>query len=518
MSEKQKEKTGVHEGRDERQAAPAVRITKGGKGMKKIIALLIVFVLAAASSALTETKINIPRELSKVSTECIGCHKDTTVNIYQQWGYSKHFRANVGCYECHEAQKGDADAFEHEGKLISIIVSPKDCAKCHEKETDEFINSHHSKAGRIMGSLDNTLAEVVEGNRAMKTEGFPGGISAAAVNGCWQCHGSVVEVNKGGKLDPATWPNTGMGRVNPDGSEGSCTACHQRHEFSVAQARQPENCGRCHMGPDHPQIEIYNESKHGINYHANRERMNLDSAKWVVGEDYFAAPTCATCHMSATADMPVTHNVGLRIKWNNRPPLIKLAHETDKKWGLASAAITGDMRKENMKKVCDSCHNENFVEAFYLQYEGQLELYNEKWAKPGSALYGKATDVIKAVRGKEYAKFSQKIDYTWFELWHHEGRRVRHAASMQAPDYVQWHGNYDLAKNWYSEYVPELREIVEMGKHSGNKNAEKLAAELDDMLTKVMNDANHKWSIGKEDAAAVEERHKRQKEFQERYK
>ena len=26
--------------------------------------------------------------------------------------------------------------------------------------------------------------------------------------------------------DPATWPNTGIGRINPDGSEGSCTACH----------------------------------------------------------------------------------------------------------------------------------------------------------------------------------------------------------------------------------------------------------------------------------------------------
>ena len=63
--------------------------------------------------------------------------------------------------------------------------------------------------------------------------------------------------------------------------------------------------------------------------------------------------------------------------------------------------------------------------------------------------------------GKKYAKFAQKIDYTWFELWHHEGRRVRHAASMQAPDYTQWHGNYDLARNFYGEYVPELRELIE---------------------------------------------------------
>ncbi len=459
----------------------------------------------------------IPADLSVETQRCIGCHAALNVNIYQQWGYSRHFTAKIGCYECHQAKKGEPDAFEHNGALIAVIVSPKDCSRCHVKEVDEFENSHHSKAGRIMGSLDNVLAEVIEGNKGMKTEAFPGGISAAAVNGCWQCHGSVVKVNKNGKLDPATWPNTGMGRVNPDGSEGSCSACHQRHEFSVAQVRQPENCGKCHMGPDHPQIELYQESKHGINFYANKERMNLQSSKWVVGEDYSVAPTCATCHMSATKDMPVTHNVGLRIKYNNRPPLVKQAHETDAAWGLPSAKITGDMRKDNMIKVCVACHNRNFVDAFYTQYEAQLQLYNEKWAKPGLALYNKATEVLKAVKGSSYAMYSQMIDYTWFELWHHEGRRVRHAASMQAPDYTQWHGNYDLARNFYGQYVPELRTVIAEGK-AGDANSQKLAGELDALLSKVLNSEDHSWSIGKEDPAVKAERDQRRQEFQERYK
>ena len=155
----------------------------------------------------------------------------------------------------------------------------------------EFNDSHHAKGARILGSLDNTLAEVVEGNSAFKTAAFPQGVSAAAVNGCWQCHGSEVKVLANGRLDPATWPNTGIGRINPDGSEGSCTACHSRHAFSAAQARTPDTCGKCHMGPDHPQIEIYNESKHGIAYRANLAKMAMDNAKWIVGEDYSAAPT-----------------------------------------------------------------------------------------------------------------------------------------------------------------------------------------------------------------------------------
>jgi len=487
--------------------------------MKKLLFLFITACfLFAVTNALAVTKINLPKEISKTTQECIVCHKETSVNIYQEWGRSKHFRANVGCYECHEAQKGDPDAIEHEGVFVSIIVSPKDCARCHEKEVDEFVNSHHSKAGRIMGSLDNTLAEVVEGNRGMKTEGFPDGVSAAAVNGCWQCHGSIVKVNKDGTLDPATWPNTGMGRVNPDGTEGSCTACHQRHAFSVEQVRNPENCGKCHQGPDHPQAEIYALSKHGINFTANKDRMNLDSEKWVVGEDYFAAPTCATCHMSATPDMPVTHNVGLRIKWNNRPPRIKQAHETDKKWGLDSANITGDMRKANMVKVCVNCHSESYVEGFYQQYEAQLQLYDQKWAEPGEKLYMKASAVLKAVKGNEYAKFAQKIDYTWFELWHHEGRIVRHAASMQGADYTQWHGNYELAKHWNSYYLPEIREVIEMGKHSNNPEADSLAVDLEKLLEEIINNEDHRWSIGKEDPQAKAERQKRSKEFLDKYK
>jgi hypothetical protein len=487
--------------------------------VKKVLLLAVAACfLLAGTSAFAVTKINIPKELSKTSKECVECHKEMNVNIYQQWGKSKHFRSNVGCYECHEAQSGDVDAINHEGYFISIIVSPKDCGKCHEKETDEFLNSHHSKAGRIMGSLDNVLAEVVEGNRGMKTEGFPDGVSAAAVNGCWQCHGSIVKVIEDGRLDPATWPNTGMGRVNPDGTEGSCTACHQRHQFSVAQVRQPENCGKCHQGPDHPQLEIYILSKHGINYTANKEDMNLDSSKWVVGEDYFAAPTCATCHMSATPDMPVTHNVGLRIKWNNRPPRIKQAHETDKKWGLDSAKVTGDMRKANMVQVCIACHNDNFVEGFYKQYEAQLQLYDQKWAEPGEKLYKKATEVLKAVNGKSYAKFAQSIDYTWFELWHHEGRIVRHAASMQGPDYTQWHGNYELAKHWYGKYIPEVKKVIKMGKNSENVKANELAVDLEQLLEEVTNNDDHKWSIGKEDPAAKAERMKRQDEFKARYK
>lgn len=116
-----------------------------------------------------------------------------------------------------------------------------------------------------------------------------------------------------------------MGRLNPDGSRGSCHTCHSRHAFQAKLSRAPESCGKCHMGPDHPQIEIYSESKHGIAFYANRERMALDKqGDWVLGRDYSAAPTCATCHISSYMTpqgirVANSHDVGERISWTLRP-------------------------------------------------------------------------------------------------------------------------------------------------------------------------------------------------------
>ena len=171
---------------------------------------------------------------------------------------------------------------------------------------------------------------------AEKAAGMPGNI-ADAVNGCWQCHGTsssssatpkgdIVREGKENKpvIAADTWPNSGIGRLNPDGSKGSCNACHSRHSFEAKLARAPENCGKCHMGPDHPQIEIYNESKHGIAFYANRDKMALDKDSWVLGKDYSAAPTCATCHISSymTPEGVAkgnSHDVGERISWTLRP-------------------------------------------------------------------------------------------------------------------------------------------------------------------------------------------------------
>ncbi len=453
---------------------------------------------------------NLP-ELSEQSQMCVACHQNTSHAVVQQWGASRHFRANVGCYECHQAHPNESDSFMHYNQRISVIVSPKDCGRCHEREVKEFASSHHAQAAKILGSLDNVLAEVVEGSLHFKTEAFPNGVSAAAVNGCWQCHGSEVKVLAEGKLDPATWPNTGIGRLNPDGSRGSCAACHSRHKFSVEQARNPENCGKCHMGPDHPQMEIYEESKHGIAFHANKDEMNLDNDKWVVGQDYNAAPTCATCHMSATARQGVTHDVGERISWNNRPAKSVRPEVSDAKMGLPGASLKWEERRKRMTDVCISCHSATYTENFYLQYDALIEEYHKKYADPGLKLIALAKPLLKP------ANFSNKLDFIWFELWHHEGRRARHAASMQGPDYTHWHGTYEIAKHWYTEFVPELEELIDDGKASGDPEKVKAAEALAAALDEILNGEEHRWYLDKMSPEERAERAKRADEFKKRY-
>jgi len=406
------------------------------------------------------------KNLSRESAECVSCHREKTPGIYQMWGDSKH---------CHKADPSDKDAIKHKDHIISIIVSPKDCGQCHEKAAAEFDASHHSTAGNILGSLDNVLAEVVQGAPLLN------GTSPVVTLGCAGCHGSIVRVESDGSLDPSTWPNTGIGRINPDGSKGACSACHLRHTFDVAQARQPENCGRCHLGPDHPQKEIYEESIHGINYRAHKDKMNLESDKWIVGEDYSAAPTCATCHMSATKDLPITHDIGARISWDLRSPI---STKIDAKAIKAGKKVKPWLeRRKDMKNVCTSCHGRNMIDNFYMQLDAAVELYNEKYAKPGMKLM----KLMKAEGLLTDTKFDEEVEWTWFFLWHHEGRRARHGAAMQAPDYVQWEGFYEMAHRFYMEMVPQIREIIEKAEKDGkHESAKRVQAALDEVLNSEM--------------------------------
>jgi nitrate/TMAO reductase-like tetraheme cytochrome c subunit len=444
---------------------------------------LIAFLLAASAGAAVLAAAGPAAPAGSESAACAACHERQTPVIVSQWAGSGHARNDVGCFECHRAEPGEPDAFTHEGRLIATIITPKDCGACHDAETAEFDQSHHSKAAQFIGSLDNVLGEVIEG-------------PIMAANGCWQCHGSTVALLKDSAgaarkdaagrplLDPTTWPNTGIGRVNLDGSRGACSACHSRHAFTKAMARQPEVCGKCHMGPDHPQIEIYEESKHGIAFRTQIGRMNLESDSWVLGKDYSAAPTCATCHMSATPKQPVTHDVGARISWTLRPVISKKLENWEK-------------RRAAMKDTCNNCHGPAFVDAFYTSFDAAVEMYNDKFGRP-------AQDVMNALRARGKltpTPFDEELEWSFYRLWHHEGRRARMGVSMQGPDYTQWHGFFEVAERFYFDFLPKAEEAA----HGD--------AEVVKVIQAILDSPEHAWKKG----MSPEERKKIDQFYKERY-
>jgi hypothetical protein len=473
------------------------------------------------------------------SRACVECHTKVSAGIIDHWQGSTHAVKGVGCVECHQAEAGDVDGFTHYGELIATVVTPRDCSRCHPKESQEFEHSHHAAGGNILASLDNFLAETVEGSRTpfnphSKTPGRDveqvNGM-ASAILGCLQCHGSkvglktsdggmvtvddlkpgpdgkptnsaaVAKILKGPNQQPeyhaATWPNTGIGRINLDGSLGSCSACHSRHDFSPRRARQPENCGKCHLGPDHPQKEIYEESKHGVAYRDLREKMNLDAQTWILGQDYAAAPTCATCHMSGHTRNggKVTHDPGERISWTNRPP-VSLVMDTDAKGNAnkesdptkreALVVHTWQEKRQQMKLVCTHCHTENYVNAFYQQYDDFIVNYNEKFAKPGQAIIAR----LRETKLITPAEFDEEIEWTWFYHWHHEGRRARDGASMMAPDYAHWHGMYEVADRFYQKLIPQAREVAEHAARDGREDAAKSVIQL---IDQILDRPEHQW-------------------------
>ena len=471
---------------------------------------LLAFFVAAPLYGATKVSMDVSNERNvQMNVKCVNCHLKENNSLVQQWRHSPHAAGKdgqVGCYNCHAADEGDITGYEHEGAFIKTVLSPKDCSYCHEREFKEQQASHHASAGQILASLDNVLGEVI---CSMEDK-------ADAATGCWQCHGSNLAVLKddGGKplklasgavmFDPMTYPNSGMGRLNPDGYAGTCNACHAKHSFRASMARQPENCGKCHLGPDHPQIEVYNESKHGITYHSAMKGpgfngMNIMKAgQWVLGKDYYFAPTCSTCHMGAFVkpnggEAQNTHNVGDRISWTLRPKIssklnravfadgtekdipgdippqpgsmIKYLEfkQVDGVWKKvpvekeAIEVISWEQRRDNMKGVCSQCHGDQKVDNFYKQFDALVVTYNEKFAKPAQALYKMAGE-DGLIHG---STFHTELGWHWWELWHHEGRRARHGAAMMGPDYTHWHGMYDVAHNFYYKFLPELMHLAE---------------------------------------------------------
>ena len=352
--------------------------------------------------------------LVEASGKCAECHRHGTPAIIDQYERSKHAAQGVNCLDCHRAIDGQP-AQDHNGFTIAKTLTAKNCAQCHAGEYDQFTRSRHAGPAwaAVNGTAGFSAAQIASGERW-----HPGWVNrpandiatlegnAATASGCNACHA--------------------IGKPNADGSFGTCTNCHARHSTSVELARLPSTCGQCHMGPDHSQMEIYEESKHGVLFAAQRDRMNLRADPKHLTTADMSVPTCATCHMSGLEGLGMTHDTTERLSWFLFQPV------SQKRPGFERGQAA-------MKDVCTKCHARRSIDAYFVQAELVLQATNEKV----KGIVG-VMDGLRAEGLVSKVPFSEPILFDEFDAWHYFGRTAKHGAFMGGADFVQWHGNFEL--------------------------------------------------------------------------
>jgi hypothetical protein len=364
-------------------------------------------------------------EFVRSTGKCATCHRKETSAVVHQFERSLHAAKGINCLDCHGALEGQ-EKQAHRGFTIAKYLTSKNCSQCHSTEYDQFIRSRHAAPAwaAVLGKQDFTEEQVAYAetyhkgavDRAPNQLASKEGQSATDV-GCLGCHD--------------------IGKPNADGSIGTCTACHARHSTSIALAREPETCGQCHLGPDHSQIEIYHESKHGVLYNAQKHDLNLKADPKKLTTADMSVPTCATCHLSGLEGLKVTHDTTERLSY----------------WLFAAVSDkrpTYRRGQDAMKETCLKCHTQPHVDRYYQEAEGVVQATNVKIAEAETLMASLRKEGLLTPE-----PFDEAIEFLYFDLWHYYGRTAKHGAFMGGADFVQWHGNYELLLK-----MTEMKEIA----------------------------------------------------------
>jgi len=389
-------------------------------------AALIIMAIGRSGTQVEALQVNA---LANSNNACVVCHRQTTPGIVEQFGHSTMAEANVTCQQCHEVKSDYPGAEEHEGTYVLASPTTAMCEKCHTTEVAQYYQSRHSLPAYVAFAGSKDLSSQL----LAMYEKIPEGSYSPDKSR------NAIAAIEGPDMTPFTCETChNIGRPAADGSVGQCQKCHLRHEFNREQARKPETCNACHIGPDHPQWEIYHESPHGIAYSTMGHTWNWEAEAGTLTVNDFPAPTCAICHMSGFGTSGTTHDVGDRLTWYLFAPI----SERRPSW---------QDNKVRMQGVCMECHNQDFLDAFYTAADTATEHVNE-WVKQSDEMMAplQAQNLLTA------APFDEPIDYTYFELWHHWGRTAKFGAWMQGPDYSQWHGAYELISD-----LAELRQMID---------------------------------------------------------
>jgi hydroxylamine dehydrogenase len=342
---------------------------------------------------------------ASASEPCLPCHLEKTPAAVAQWQGSAHARAQVGCEKCHGS--------DHE-KIVrgEAKVDMRVCAPCHQKAFREHSASRHGMGLHSgWGCTRNLPDRKKDECRFCHREGDQAPSSEV------QCARFLKQSREMGEI----------GCNYCHSVEESCDSCHSKHGTDLKIVRDPNSCAKCHMGPDHPQWEMWQTSMHGtLNASAGRA----------------TGPDCQTCHMPKG-----THNVSIGLTMNSG--------------GVPFPPQKAKAGRAEMVQICSACHAPAFarreLERNDAVREQSLAILKEAegiiWDLNDRSLLDPmpADRALHPLSGPRLVTDSQMlyedtshIERLFFKMKKYDYARTVKGAYHQNPAYTHWYGNAEL--------------------------------------------------------------------------
>ncbi|HEY7539419.1 MAG TPA: multiheme c-type cytochrome [Methylomirabilota bacterium] len=391
---------------------------------------------------------------------CATCHRKLNPTVVAQFESSAMGRAGMQNPRVTYPQKqltcANCHGTDHDEIMLTKGRVPETmCATCH----GEIYKDAVQDAGHSYGPGPGGLG--INWERNIGVPHYKQMPRKVMEMGCDACHAQA------GATDAKYWSEEQKKYVDTSSLtyRNGCIACHTRHSFNLEEARKPEACYTCHMGPDHPNYEAYMSSKHGSIYVARGKGWDwsapLAEAKW-------DAPTCAYCHMlyvGADGTRASSHNMTRKIIW-----------------GMGAQAAGGELKditvtaenqakRNEMIKVCLTCHAEDKARGYLesadahklagdaLVIEGRkilAGLYKDKLIEPSHAqvsaglLSGPRFTAIALPEGLAFHSPTSlyydvtPIEREYFDMFFFSALKSYKGAFHMSPDYAWWYGYADV--------------------------------------------------------------------------
>lgn len=360
---------------------------------------------AAALAVILGTFLTWSSPVAAGAEPCLPCHMEKTPAAVAQWQGSAHAKAGIGCEKCHGT---DHDRMVRGEARVTMKV----CGPCHEKALKEHRASRHGMGLHSGWGCTRNLPD------RKKDE-------------CRFCHPEEDEIPRSEVQCARFLKQTReMGEIGCNychSVEESCDSCHSKHMTDLKIVRDPNSCAKCHMGPDHPQWEMWQTSLHGtLNASAGRS----------------AGPDCQSCHMPKG-----THNVSTGITMSSG--------------GVPYPAAKAEAGRKEMVEICSGCHAPGFARrelerddavrgqslAILKEAEGIVWDLNDRGLldpmpadRPPHPLSGAnlVTD------SQMLYEDTSHIERLFFKMKKYDYARTVKGAYHQNPAYTHWYGNAEL--------------------------------------------------------------------------